>query len=136
MYHPDRSERRRRKVNELILEELGQIIENEMSDPRLGIVTVTRVETSPDLRHSRVFFSALGGQREREEALAALNGAGGFLRTKLAQGLPLQYIPAISFHLDDSLLYSLRVQELLDQIGAGDDEPESPSSGQGPDKGR
>ena len=134
MYDRDRSERKQRQVSGLILEELSQVLENEVGDPRLAMVTITRVETSSDLRHSRVHFSALGGVREREEALVALRGATGFLRRRLAQGVSLQYVPEISFHLDDSLLHGQRIQELLGEVGMGEDEEECPPGGQGADR--
>ena len=112
------SDRRRRRVNELLKEELGELLERKVSDPRLGLVTITRVETSPDLRHSRVYVSALGSAEERQMALAVLTKATSFLRKELATHLPLRYIPELIFLLDDSLLYGQRVQELLDQIEA------------------
>ena len=110
--------RRRRRVSELLKEELGELLERKVSDPRLGLVTITRVETSPDLRHSRVYVSSLGNAEEREKALTALTKATGFLRRELAARLSLRYIPELTFLLDNSLLYSQRVQELLDQIEA------------------
>ena len=134
MYHLSKSERRQRQVSELILEELSQVLENEVGDPRLAMVTITRVETTSDLRHSRVYFSTLGERKEREEALVALGGARGFLRSRLARGVSLQYVPEISFHLDDSLLYGQHIQELLGQMRVGEDGQEVPPSGQETDK--
>lgn len=129
MYNPNKAELRQKKLNQLLLEELSEIIENEMRDPRLVAVTVTRVETSRDLRHIRIHFSVRGGPQEREEALAALKGASGFLRQSLAEDLSLQYVPEISFRIDDSPLHSMRIEKLLDQIKAREDGQDSSTSG-------
>jgi len=134
VHNLSRGDLRQKKVNQLILEELSEIIENEMGDPRLVTVTVTRVETSQDLRHSRVHFSVLGGQREREEALAALTRASGFLRRSLAEDLSLQYVPDISFRLDDSPLHGRRIEELLDQLKAREDGQDSSARDQATDQ--
>lgn len=112
------SSQRRRRVSELLKEELGELLERKVGDPRLDLVTITRVETSPDLRHSHVYISSLGDAEGRKATLAALTGATGFLRRELAARLYLRYIPELTFLLDDSLLHSQRIQKLLDQIEA------------------
>jgi ribosome-binding factor A len=100
----------------------------EVRDPRLEGVTITEVRVTPDLLIARVFFTVLGEEEDRREALAGLGSAAGFLRTQLAQGLRLRNVPELIFELDRSAEYGQRIEELLDQIAsedATDDGPEA-----------
>lgn len=108
--------RRQRQVGELLHREISELLEKEMSDPRLSLVTVTAVEVSPDLRHAHVYVSSMGGQEERQEALAGLRHAMGFIRHELSAHLYLRYVPELNFHLDNSLERSQRIEELLTKI--------------------
>lgn len=104
-----------RRVNELIREVLGTAIATELKDPRVGFVTVTSVETSPDLRASRVFVSVLGTDEERAATLEGLNSSHGFLQAKLASEVRMKRTPTLSFHYDDSVDQGMRISELLDE---------------------
>ena len=108
--------RRQRRVGELIHREISELLEREMSDPRLNSVTITGVEVSPDLRHARVYVSTIGEEIERQEALAGLKHAAGFIRHELGARLRLRYVPELSFHLDKSLERGQRIEELLAKI--------------------
>ena len=108
--------RRQRRVSELIHEELSEILQKKVSDPRLRAVTVTTVEISPDLRQAHVYVSTLGDQEANQAALTALQHASGYLRRELGSRLSLRYLPALTFHLDKSLQHSERIMELLRQI--------------------
>lgn len=88
-----------------------------MRDPRLSLVTVTAVETSPDLRHAHVYISAMGTEAERREALKGLAHAAGFLRHELGAHLSLRYVPELTFHLDESLERGAHIIQLLQEIG-------------------
>ena len=110
--------RRRRRVSELIKEELAVLLQRRMADPRLGGVTLTGAEISADLRQCHIYVSSLGGEEEHQDALVALEGARGFLRRELAARLPLRYIPELIFHLDRSLERGARVEQLLREIEA------------------
>jgi ribosome-binding factor A len=106
---------RMRRVNEVIREVLGSAIATEVKDPRIGFVTVTDVDTSPDLRAARVFVSVLGTDEEREETLAGLASAHGFLQGRINAELRLKRTPALSFHYDETVERGIRVSELLDE---------------------
>jgi len=111
--------RRRRRVGELIREELAELLQRRIADPRLGGVTLTAAEVSADLKRCHLYVSSLGGEEEQRDALIALEGARGFLRRELAARLSLRYIPELIFHLDRSLERGARVERLLREIEAG-----------------
>ncbi len=108
--------RRQRQVGELLHEEISRIIQHETKDPRLGFVTVTGVEVSPDLRQARVYITVFGDKLEVKNTLAGLTSAASYFRRLLGQALSLRYIPELSFKLDTSLAYGMHIDELLDTI--------------------
>src|SRR5947208_10548798 len=114
---------RMRRVDEAVREVLSDAITTEMKDPRVGFVTVTSVETSPDLRHAKVFVSVLGTEIEREASLAGLRSAHGFLQRRVAGELRLKHTPTLHFLYDDSADRGLRIAEILDRGEAGDEPP-------------
>jgi ribosome-binding factor A len=103
------------RVNEAIREVLGAAVTTELKDPRVGFVTVTEVETSPDLRAARVYVSVLGSEAEREKALEGLRSAHGFLQSKIASELRIKRTPTLTFHYDESIERAARLSRLLDQ---------------------
>ncbi len=105
---------RMRRVNEAVREVLSAHITDDLKDPRIGFVTVTAVETSPDLRRARVYVSVLGGEREREDALAGLRSSAGFLQSKLGAELSMKRTPTVEFVYDDSIDQGMRITELLE----------------------
>lgn len=117
--------RRQRRVAQQIHRELGQLLMREVRDPRLAEVTITEVRVTPDLLLARIYFSVLGDAEADREALTALERAGGYLRTQLAERLRLRFVPELVFQLDKSAEYGRRIEELLDQIAA----EESPHDG-------
>jgi ribosome-binding factor A len=102
-----------RRVNEAVREVLSMAITNDLKDPRIGFVTVTSVDTSPDLRHSHVYVSVLGDDREREDSLAGLASAHGYLQARVASELRLKHTPQLDFRFDDSIDRGLRIERLL-----------------------
>lgn len=108
--------RRQRRVSELIHRELSLLLMREVRDPRLSGITVTEVEITPDLLIAHVYFTVMGGADEKKEALAALEHAGGFLRTQLAGQVRLRFVPELVFELDRSAEYGRRIDELLAQV--------------------
>ena len=111
---------RMRRVNEAVREVLSaHISEGDLKDPRIGFVTVTAVETSPDLRRARVFVSVLGGERERDDALAGLRSSAGFLQSKLGTELSMKRTPTLDFVYDESIERGMRISELLDEERPG-----------------
>jgi len=109
--------RRVDRIEEQLRIELSQILEREVQDPRVRLVTVTHVKVSPDLRHARVFVSSLGGNEERKRVLQGLKSAAGYARRSLGQRLHhLRRIPELTFDYDDALERETRIEQLLDQI--------------------
>jgi ribosome-binding factor A len=106
---------RMRRVNETIREVLGDAIATELKDPRIGFVTVTDVDTSPDLRTARVYVSVLGDQQERERSLAGLRSSHGVLQGKIAAAMRLKRTPTLTFEYDDSVERGDRISRLLDE---------------------
>jgi ribosome-binding factor A len=104
-----------RRVNESIREILGNAIAAELKDPRIGFVTVTGVDTSPDLRSARVYVSVLGDQTERERSLAGLQSSHGVLQGKIASAMRLKRTPTLTFEYDDSVERGDRISRLLDE---------------------
>jgi ribosome-binding factor A len=102
------------RVARQVQQELSQILEEQLKDPRVGMVTLTSVHMTPDLRLARVYFSRLGDAGERQEARVALEHAAGFLRHELGQRLRLRYLPELRFYIDDSLERYDRISELLE----------------------
>jgi ribosome-binding factor A len=105
---------RMRRVNEVIREVIGNAISSELEDPRIGFVTVTAVETSPDLRSARVYVSVLGGETEREATLAGLRSSHGVLQTVIAREMRLKRTPTLSFRYDETPERGVRLSRLLD----------------------
>lgn len=104
-----------RRVNEAVREVLSARIAEGLSDPRIGFVTLTSVETSPDLRHARVFVSVLGDESQRTETLAALGSAHGLLQKAIARELRMKRTPTLQFVFDESIDRGMRITELLDE---------------------
>ncbi|MBX5457730.1 MAG: 30S ribosome-binding factor RbfA [Thermogemmatispora sp.] len=107
---------RQEKLGELIAEELSDLLRTRMKDPRIGFVSITRVEVSGDLAHAKVYVSVLGSDEERRNTMAALKRATGFLRHELAGRLVLRHVPELVFKLDLSLEKGAQVMELIKQI--------------------
>jgi ribosome-binding factor A len=104
---------RMRRVNESIKEILGDAISTELKDPRIGFVTVTDVDTSPDLRAARVYISVLGSEEERERSLAGLRSSHGFLQGKIASAMRMKRTPTLTFEYDESAERGDRISRLL-----------------------
>lgn len=104
------------RLEDRIRAELSLLLQRELADPRLRLASVSRVEVSHDLGHARVGISVLGGEAEREAALAAFASARGLLRSRLAARLDLRAVPELAFELDRGAEHSQRISDLLDQL--------------------
>ena len=104
-----------RRVNEVLREVIGAAISSDLSDPNIGFVTVTSVETSPDLRSAKVFVSVLGSEEEREATLAALARAHGVLQSRVAAETHMKRTPTLTFRYDDTIEKGDRINRLLDE---------------------
>ena len=110
-----------RRVNEAVRQVLSEHV-GRLKDPRIGFVTITGVETSPDLRHARVFISVLGSERKREATLAGLDAAHSVLQGALARELRLKRTPQLAFEYDPSVERGVRMTKLIDELAPDDDE--------------
>ena len=106
---------RMRRVNESVRQVLSEAV-GQLKDPRIGFVTVTGVETSPDLRHARVFVSVLGSERKRDRALAGLQAAHSVLQTRIARELRMKRTPQLAFEYDPSVERGVRMTKLIDEL--------------------
>jgi ribosome-binding factor A len=115
---------RTERVDELLRQEIGALLSKEVADPRIGFATITDVETSPDLRHAKVWVSVIGQKGDRDETLRALAAAMPFIRRELGKRLRIKRIPDLHVHLDDSAERGTRVLHLLDELERGVDPDE------------
>jgi ribosome-binding factor A len=107
---------RRERVEEAIKKEVSLIIHDELKDPRVGFVTITKVELSKDLRNAKIFYSVLGKEEDHEKTKSALDSALGFIRTLIAERINLRFATEIMFREDHSTEYSARIEEVLNTI--------------------
>jgi ribosome-binding factor A len=104
------------RLRELFKQETSLILRRDMKDPRIGFVSVTDVELSPDLRHARIFVSIYGDADTKARTMTVLTSAAGFVRTELAHRIRLRRMPEVTFRLDESIEHGDRVNRLLRQV--------------------
>ena len=104
---------RPRKVADLVQRELSDLLRREVRDPRVGMVTITAVDVSPDLTHAKVFFTLLD-QKDKETTLQGLQRAAGYLRSQIAQRIKLYTTPELRFVYDESVERGDRLSQLID----------------------
>lgn len=104
------------RLNSQIRQELMDLLQREMKDPRLGFATITRVETARDLGHARVWVSVLGTDAERDRTMDALKVATPWLRRRLGERLTLRHVPELTLRLDDSIASGDRVLRILGEL--------------------
>ena len=115
-----RHSQRAQRVADQIQRELADLLVNGVKDPRVGPVTLTQVDVSPDLSHATVHFSHLAGKEHASEAVAALARTAGFLRSELSHRLDLYSVPQLHFVYDDSIESGMRLSQLIDDAVASD----------------
>ena len=106
----------RERLGGALREEIAALVEGELGDPRIGLVSVTEVQMAPDGKSARVFISVAGGQEEAEQSLEGLTAARGYIRHQLTSRLGLRQAPEILFALDRSQEYGGRIEQLLHRI--------------------
>jgi ribosome-binding factor A len=104
------------RLDSQIRQELMDLLQREMKDPRLGFATITRVETARDLGHARVWVSVLGTDAERDRTMEALKVATPWLRRRLGERLTLRHVPELTLRLDDSIASGDRVLRILNEL--------------------
>ena len=109
-----------RRVNESVRQVLAEALP-ELKDPRIGLVTVTAVDTSADLRHATVYVSVLGSEKKRAGSLRGLDAASGLLQSRLARQLRMKRTPQLAFQYDPSVERGVRMSRLIDELAPEDD---------------
>jgi ribosome-binding factor A len=107
--------RRTERLSEQIREELTLIIDGELTDPRIGLATITEARVTPDLGHVKVFVSVLGSDEEVKDSIDALNHAAGFIRHQLGLVLRIKHTPELHFVHDNSLRAAERIEQILQE---------------------
>jgi ribosome-binding factor A len=108
---------RMRRINEVLREVVGAAIGSELNDPRIGFVTVTSVETSPDLRTAKVYVSVLGSEADREATMSGLRSSHGVIQSRIAAETRMKRTPTLSFHYDETIERGVRISRLLEEGG-------------------
>jgi ribosome-binding factor A len=111
------------RLDSQIRQELMDLLQREMKDPRLGFATITRVETARDVGHARVWVSVLGNEVERERTMSALRVATPWLRRKLVERLSLRHVPELTVREDDSIASGERVLQIIQELSGEATEP-------------
>lgn len=114
--------RRQQRISEFLKEQISQVILHKLSDPRLGFVTVTKVETAPDIKSAKVYVSVLGDDAVVRRTMRGLKDASGYIQAEVASKLSTRYIPVLSFYLDSSVKQTLRISQLLGEALGENDE--------------
>ena len=122
--------RRIERLNSMILRDLSQTLRTEVKDPRVtGVVSITRVDTSADYQHAKVYVSVYGTLREKETTMAALESASGFMRRQLRGRLETRNVPILRFLLDETLAEGNQMLDLIDSLIAELPDPEETNAG-------
>jgi ribosome-binding factor A len=116
---------RMRRVNEAVRAVVAEAV-GDLKDPRIGLVTVTGVDVSPDLREGVVYVSVLGNERKRQATLAGLQSAHGLLQARLARELKLKRTPQLSFEYDPTVERAVRMTKLIDDLTPGELSDDAP----------
>lgn len=121
--------RRTARLNEQLRQEISLLIRDEVRDPRVGLATITDVETSPELDHARIYITAMGDDAEKAEVLSGLRSAAPFIRGQLGRRLHMRRVPELHFDLDKQLENAMRIERLLREALPPSD-LEEPDSGE------
>jgi ribosome-binding factor A len=113
--------RRTDRLNEQLRQEISLLVRDEVRDPRVGLVTITAVETSPELDHAKIYITARGDEEEKQAALAGLRSAAAFVRGQLGRRLHIRRIPELHFEIDRVLEEAGRIEALLREVRPDDD---------------
>ena len=104
------------RVGELLQTEIAYLLLRQLKDPRLRMATISRVEVSSDLRHACIYISRIGSETEQRAALQGFEHAAGFIRGQLGKHLTLRYTPDLTFKLDTTIAYGVRISRILHDL--------------------
>jgi ribosome-binding factor A len=110
------------RLNEQLRQEISLLVRDEVRDPRVGMVTITAVETSPELDHAKVYINTLGDDQEKQAALIGLQSASPFIRSQLSRRLHIRRVPELHFQVDRVLEEAGRIEALLRQVRPADED--------------
>lgn len=110
------SKQRAERVQEALRQEISKIVIDEIKDPRIGFITITKVELTKDLRYAKVYFSVLGDMKAKELALKGLNSAKGYIKGLIGDRIKLRFVPNVVFKIDDAMEHTKEIYDLLDKI--------------------
>lgn len=114
--HSNRRVLRTVRLDEQFREEISKLLMKGLKDPRVGFVTISRVEITNDLSYAKVYISVLGSDREKASSLIGLRNSSGFIRTYLGKALKIRKIPQLNFVLDESLDHAMHIEEILAEL--------------------
>ncbi|MFA4991761.1 MAG: 30S ribosome-binding factor RbfA [Candidatus Omnitrophota bacterium] len=107
---------RSERVEGQLKKEISRILQEDLNDPRIGFVTVTRIQMTPDLRNARIYFSILGDEAVQQSALEGIESAKGYIRKLIADRMKMRYVPEIVFKLDNSIEYSINLEKTFEKL--------------------
>jgi len=107
---------RMEKLNEAFKREISLIVQDELKDPRLGFITINRVEITKDLSYAKIFFTVLGEDKDANLALHGLESAAGYIRRLLSDRIEIRHTPELIFKLDKSIEYSMHIFEEIERL--------------------
>ena len=120
------------RVNSLIRQEISQLLQRQVKDPRLSaFIIITEVSTSPDLKHAKIFVSRIANEEEKRETLSVLAAASSFFRRELAKRLDLPRIPELRFQWDDSIERGDHLSQLIDGVTSEENRSKTASFNEG-----
>ena len=123
--------RRVERVNGVLREEISGLIASQLNDPRLrGIISITQVSATSDLRSARVYVSVMGSEEVRQQALSGIQSSASYLRRELRSRVSLRYVPFLTFVLDDAMLEANRLMRIIDDLGDATASPDQATSRQ------
>jgi ribosome-binding factor A len=125
--------KRSERIADLIQREVSELLQKSIKDPRIGFVTLTRVQVSDDCRQARIYYSVMGTPEEQEGSLTGLQSARGFIRKELGHRLQLRYAPDVLFQFDPSIEYSIRLEEIFQKLHENEESEEHEENGRDPD---
>lgn len=112
------------RVSLAVKREVAEMLIREIKDPRIGMVTVTGVTMTPDLRHARIYYSVLGGEKELKDSAEGLKQATSYIQRQIGHRIRLRFTPELDFQYDHSLEYGSHIEQLLKKIASEPHPPE------------
>ena len=107
---------RQKRLGELFKQEISELITRKIKDPRVGFVSITSVDLSPDLRNAKIYISVFGSEKEKKSSLAGLNSATSFIKRELGRRLRLKYMPDIAIFYDESIEKGAHISAIIDSV--------------------